>query len=259
MSADEHRGRRRPFDDLYAGLEVDAVADLRSGAFALNDLEHRLYVEAFFDSLVRARSGARLLSVGGGIDLFALRAARRGARVTCVDLSPVAADKTRALAERFGLQDRLTYLTGDLLQLALPGPFETVLAHRSLHHMPLPAALDRIWRALLPGGALLADEPVCLTPEVRWLHRALPFHPNHPCTAEEHELTADDLRAIRARFARTRAWYFDLLTRNSLAYLMDRAGLGGLLPTLSRWDHRLLQALPPLRPLSSYVVICATR
>src|SRR5215469_10318206 len=57
----------------------------------------------FLNALIE-REGARcILSVGGGVDRRAIELARRGARVTVVDVSDVAIHKTRELARLAGV------------------------------------------------------------------------------------------------------------------------------------------------------------
>jgi len=51
------------------------------------------------------------------------------------------------------------FLRVTLEELALSGPFEAVVAARSLHHLhDLPAALDKIRRLLAPSGVLVVDD-----------------------------------------------------------------------------------------------------
>jgi magnesium-protoporphyrin O-methyltransferase len=77
-------------------------------------------------------SGRHILDAGCGTGMAAMELARRGARVTAVDLSPTL---TTLAAERLPaeLRDRVRFLAGDMLDERL-GPFDHVLAMDSLIH-----------------------------------------------------------------------------------------------------------------------------
>ena len=78
-------------------------------------------------------TGMRLLDAGCGTGALAVEAARRGADVVAIDLSP----KLVALAEERAPKDlgagRITFLSGDMLDIAL-GRFDHAVAMDSLIH-----------------------------------------------------------------------------------------------------------------------------
>jgi hypothetical protein len=116
--------------------------------------------------------------------------------------------------------------------------------------------LAGVHRCLTPGGVFLAEEPVCLHPLVRWVHDRFPFYGSAPHTADERELTAEDLALIQRTFRETRLYHFDFLARESIAYLLSALFLHRTLRLLGKWDWYLVNRLvPPLRALSNYVVI----
>jgi len=87
---------------------------------------------------------ARVLEVGCGRGELALDIARRGHDVVAIDPAAPAGDIFRAVP----LED-----------FADPGPFDAVVANRSLHHIPdLAAALDKVALLLRPGGRVLVHE-----------------------------------------------------------------------------------------------------
>ena len=100
---------------------------------------------------------ARVLEVGCGGGALAHAMARLGHDVLAID--PEAPEGDRF--ERVSLED-----------LDDPGPFDAVVANRSLHHIhDLPAAVGKIARLLAPGGRLLLHEhawDVVDEPTVRW-------------------------------------------------------------------------------------------
>ena len=87
---------------------------------------------------------AHVLEVGCGDGTLARALARAGHAVTAIDPK----------APEGPLFRRLT-----LEELAEPGPFDAVVASRSLHHVEsLAAALDRIAALLTPGGVLVVND-----------------------------------------------------------------------------------------------------
>jgi SAM-dependent methyltransferase len=113
----------------------------------------------------------RALDVGCGEGGDALWLARRGWRVTGVDISRVALE--RAAAAGVDVAERVAWVRADLAVAAPPpGPFDLV----SVQYFPLPhqedhAAVRRLLAAVAPGGTLLvaghelADLPPAHEPE----------------------------------------------------------------------------------------------
>ncbi|MET9154801.1 class I SAM-dependent methyltransferase [Streptomyces griseoflavus] len=95
------------------------------------------------------------LGCGGGGD--ALWLARRGWRVTAVDVSSVAVERLTGLAASHGVEDRITARRHDLGESFAAGPFDLVSAHYL--HTPLDLDRARVLRSaahgLRPGGRLL--------------------------------------------------------------------------------------------------------
>ena len=81
--------------------------------------------------------GARLMDAGCGTGALAVEAARRGAEVVAIDLSPqlvdVARERIAALPDAAALLQRIDLRSGDMLDPAL-GSFDHVVAMDSLIH-----------------------------------------------------------------------------------------------------------------------------
>jgi SAM-dependent methyltransferase len=87
---------------------------------------------------------ARVLEVGCGRGDLARAIARSGYRVVAIDPDAPSGEIFRAVS---------------LEEFADPGPFDAVVASRSLHHIPdLGEALDKVARLLRPGRPLIASE-----------------------------------------------------------------------------------------------------
>jgi magnesium-protoporphyrin O-methyltransferase len=99
--------------------------------------------------------GMRLLDAGCGTGALAIEAARRGADVVAVDISPTLIGLAQERAPRDLGEGRVTFMVGDLLDPAL-GHFDHVVAMDSLIHYD-GADIARTLAALAPrvGGSLV--------------------------------------------------------------------------------------------------------
>jgi SAM-dependent methyltransferase len=247
------------WDRTYLDWNVARLpADLRDLGL-LYELEPWLYESAFLFQALGDVAGRRVLSIGGGIDGTALWMAQHGASVCCLDLSADAMRHTADLADRLGLADHVTCRVGTCETMTAHAEFDVVWCRKVLHHLSLGPALRAIHHALVPSGRLLAHEPVCLSAWLARVQARLPFHPNYPVMDDERVLTAADLATVSETFPRVEVAYFGLVTRPSLAYLIDVARLRRLLHPLGQVDHAALRVCPPLRALCSHVVITAVR
>jgi demethylmenaquinone methyltransferase/2-methoxy-6-polyprenyl-1,4-benzoquinol methylase len=101
-------------------------------------------------------AGDRVLYVGVGAGEDALLAARRGAEVTGLDLSPAMLSRTRRRFAAEGLPAR--WLEGDLFDHRSSEPYDAVAANFVLNVLPeswLDRALAQLGGLLRPGGKLL--------------------------------------------------------------------------------------------------------
>ena len=122
-----------------------------------------------------AACGGRALEVGCGDGELALALARRGLRVTGIDLSEARIATARAAARAAGDGDNPRFIAGDLNIMPLPpGPFDVVLARDALHHIvELDALLERIDSVLAPAGRLMVFDFCGMVQAMRWCSAAL--------------------------------------------------------------------------------------
>lgn len=115
----------------------------------------------------------RVLEVGCGMGCMAMNWAKHGARITAVDLNPVAIAQTRKRFEIFGLHGEINEADGE----ALPFPdstFDYVYSWGVLHHSPnTRASVAELHRVLKPGGAagvmLYHRNSILFDYTVRWI------------------------------------------------------------------------------------------
>ncbi|NOZ67961.1 MAG: class I SAM-dependent methyltransferase [Deferribacteres bacterium] len=96
-----------------------------------------------------------VLELGAGTGTDAIWLARKGFRVTAVDLSPTAVGMARKKASAAGVE--VEFIVADILRDELPpGPFGFVFDRGCFHTFDLPEERARlaetVWRRLGPGG-----------------------------------------------------------------------------------------------------------
>lgn len=123
------------------------------------DLYRRVSWEHVKPILPRERS--RILDIGGGTGIWAVRLAQAGHDVVCADLSRKMVDVARQKAEQEGVADRVTCVRSDLQDLAefREGEFAMVWAQGDpLSYVPDPVlAVKNVSRVLRPGGLFVAS------------------------------------------------------------------------------------------------------
>ncbi len=121
-----------------------------------NESEARFIVESL--GLPR---GSMVLDLGCGYARHAVYLARWGYRVVCYDLSEFLLERARERVDEFGVADRVELVRGDMRELAYESRFDgaymfyTTFGYFSDRENML--VLERVSRALKPGGALLID------------------------------------------------------------------------------------------------------
>ncbi len=98
---------------------------------------------------------ARVLEIGCGTGLLARElAAKRGAKVTAIDLSPRMIDVARVRTpSSLGIE----YRVADILALS-PRGFDVVIAINALHHLPLAATAALMHEGVISGGRVLVAD-----------------------------------------------------------------------------------------------------
>ncbi len=100
--------------------------------------------------------GDRVLYCGAGTCEDGLAAARKGARVTCVELSPAMIHKGRLRFEQAGLTAE--FVCGDIMKYTPDEPFDIVVANFFLNVFTRPV-MEKVYRQIVsfvrPGGKFL--------------------------------------------------------------------------------------------------------
>jgi magnesium-protoporphyrin O-methyltransferase len=139
--------------DAWAKLTTDApVSGVRATVRAGRDRMRATLMSWLPDDL----TGARLLDAGCGTGLLSVEAARRGAHVVAVDLSPTLVGIAQERMPE-DVADRIEFYSGDMLDVSR-GRYDFCVAMDSLIHYK---ADDLV--SALSGLAALADQKVLFT------------------------------------------------------------------------------------------------
>ena len=127
---------------------VDDPADIRDMYNAAWDIEdtrlerHKLGADLTWRYLARHLPPAgHLLDIGCGTGAYTFALAKRGYRITAIDLAEELVVRCKAKAAQLGLGDRIDFRVGDArnLEEEAHGAFDTVLLMGPLYHLVIEA------------------------------------------------------------------------------------------------------------------------
>jgi SAM-dependent methyltransferase len=238
------------FHDRQAADRRARFSDPNSLRFRDVDwLDHETWIRTGVERLGEVADRA-VLDLGCGHGMAAVVLARRGARMTALDLSAGYLREARARAEANGVH--VQFVQANAEQLPFPdASFACVWGNAILHHLDLTQTARELHRVLQPGGRAVFCEPWGGNPLLRWARRCLPY-PGKQRTPDETPLGSLHLRQLRQVFPDVRVEGFQLLSMVS-RFL----GPGRVRQRLAGLDQKLLRWLPGLSYFCRYVVVTA--
>ena len=167
-------------------------------------------------------SGLRLLDAGCGTGLLAIEAARRGAHVVAIDLSPTLVGLARDRSPRDLGDGAVEFLVGDMFDTGL-GRFDHVVAMDSLIHYPASDTVD-----ILAGLAARTESSLLFTfaprtPALAAMHavgRLFPRSDRAPAIEPVREQAMRDLIGAEPGLA---AWQVGRTRRIAQGFYMSQA------------------------------------
>jgi ubiquinone/menaquinone biosynthesis C-methylase UbiE len=250
MLAKERIRSERAFHDRQARRRGVAQADgLRFDDAAY--LDHETWIRPAIDQLGDLHR-VRVLDYACGHGMAAVVLARRGARVTALDLSHGYLEEACARAVANDVTVDLVQGQGERLPFD-DGAFDRIWGNAVLHHLDLRAAGRELFRVLRPGGVAVFCEPWGENPLLDWARRSWPY-PGKDRTADEQPLRPRHVRVLKQIFPRVQVRGFQLL---SMARRLTRARR--LVAGLSWCDAILLQRVPGLERFCRYAVLTLGR
>jgi SAM-dependent methyltransferase len=201
---------------------------------------YRFYEDQLWQA---ATEGADVLEYGCGDGSYAFELARRGARVTGIDISPVAIEQAREQAKREGVEESTTFEVMNCEDLTYADQsFDLICGGGILHHIDLDKGYAELNRTLRDDGVAAFLEPMGHNPLINLYRNRTP----ELRTEDEHPLLESDLADADLYFGSVDATYFNLLSLAAVP-LRGRRGFdraNGVLDGADRW---LFERVPRLR------------
>jgi SAM-dependent methyltransferase len=210
---------------------------------------HRHYERLLFSRC----AGRRVLEYGCGTSTMAMALARRGARLTGIDIADVAIEQAREQARREGLEASFLRMNAEALEFP-DQSFDLVCGGGILHHLNVAKAAREIARVVRPEGAAVFIEPLGHNPLINLYRRLTPGLR----TPDEHPLTLRDLEMLEEHFGAVEARFFHL-TSVGAVLLRRLPGFDLLVKALDAIDRGMFAVLPVTRRYAWMVVLLLRR
>lgn len=204
----------------------------------------------FKDELGHPEHGGRALEYGCGEGSHAFLLARRGWKVTAIDISEEGLGIAKQRARAMGVDDiEFRLMNAEQLEFA-DGQFDLVCGSGILHHLDLARAYAEIGRVLTPSGHAVFVEPLAHNPLLNLFRRLTP----DMRSPDEHPLRLSDLQLAERHFAEQKTRFFGLASLLALPFVtVDREFR--LTRILESADRELFRRLPAIERFAWATVI----
>jgi len=226
----------------------------------------RLHLRVWMEMMAEPLSGARVLDYGCGPGDWGVLLATEGARVTLLDLSPVAIELGLRRAAASGVRDRVDGVARDGSDLSCfpSGEFDLVVGSAAVHHtLKYGPAVDELVRVIRPGGRLLLAETLGNNPLLNAARRVLARVSGEDSDQGEGIIFGDaEIAMLRERFGSVELTPMHLLAMSKRLFRgrFEQPRVRRFLRTLERADRAALRRFPSLgRYCGEAVILCTNQ
>lgn len=205
--------------EAWARLTSDApVSRIRATVRAGRDAMR----QTILDWLPSDLSGVRLLDAGCGTGALAVEAAKRGADVVAIDLSPKLVALARDRMPALPGTGRIAFRAGDMLDATL-GRFDYAVAMDSLIHYRAADMADAVARlaSRIDHGIIFTFAP--RTPALTVMHAAGKLFPRGDKSPAIEPVSPDAITKRLRAHAALAAWHADRTHRVSSGFYISQA------------------------------------
>ncbi|MDZ4722993.1 MAG: class I SAM-dependent methyltransferase [candidate division Zixibacteria bacterium] len=205
-------------------------------------------------------SDQKLLEIGCGPGISAMRYAKMGYNVYGFDISEQNIECCERLAEKYQFSDK-THFSVETAE-ALPfesNSFDIVTGLDILHHIDIEPSMREVYRVLKPGGIAVFKEciEVPMWEKIRNWNIVLRYFPKEESfethiTHDERKLSAEDVRVISQIFHGCTVKRYGIFTRLSRLWPDSDQKLLG---KLQRLDHTIVRLVPSIEKLGGSAVL----
>jgi 2-polyprenyl-3-methyl-5-hydroxy-6-metoxy-1,4-benzoquinol methylase len=218
----ERQQREKEYYDQFAVVTDKSQLDVR---FDVVDNPHERPWNPYWHLFGTVKDafvpGAKLLDFGCGWGDNSIVFAKMGFDVHGFDISEGNLNAARALAEKYGMSDKLKFSRQEAEKLEFPdNEFDVIAGVDILHHVDIEPSIRECHRVLKPGGVAIFKEPIAnpVFDTVRRLGAVRKLVPNtasfeRHITEDERKLTSADLRVMERVFSRVEVHSFRIVSR----------------------------------------------
>lgn len=245
----------------------DAVGERHGDEIAKKVIDESLippnmakYVDVLASFVAAKGSPEKLhvLDLGCGYGIMSVLLARRGVRVTAVDLSPKLVEVTRRLCATNGVAERVEAKVGSAEALELgDGSVDAVAGTKILHHVNVGITSREVFRVLKPGGIGVFWEPTYKNPLFDFMNRLTRAIPNFPIagTRYEHAISRGEIATMREVFGNVNLYPGPFAFFSHFAIVATRGNGGPLVDKCEAIDGVIDKLFPFLRRFSFHQII----